>query len=72
MKKGKRRTAESLRAGFLGAGDETPTVFAFSKPIGVLRVDPEKDLRRFMFVGNSSKRSDPLDDPIQGHVRIEF
>jgi hypothetical protein len=53
-------------------GDETLTVLRFHKPIGVLRADPEKELRRFMFVGNSSKRSDPLDDSIQGHVRIEF
>src|SRR5262245_30112811 len=34
----------------------------FHKPIGVLRVDPAKDLRRAMLVGNSSKRSDSLAD----------
>jgi hypothetical protein len=44
----------------------------FHKPIGVLRVDPEKDLRRATFVGNSSKRSDPSARFRRGHVRIEF
>jgi hypothetical protein len=53
------------------AGDETLTVLRFHKPIGVLRALLSEELRRFMFVGNSSKRSDPLDDSIQGHVRIE-
>ena len=53
------------------AGDETLTVLRFHKPIGVLRALRNRS-RHFMFVGNSSKRSDPLDDSIQGHVRIEF
>ena len=53
------------------AGDETLTVLRFHKPIGVLRALRNRS-RRFMFVGNSSKRSDLLDDSIQGHVRIEF
>ena len=60
-----------MRAGFLGAGDETLTVLRFQDANRRVARDP-KGLRRFMFVGNSSKRSDPLDDSIQGHVRIEF
>ena len=43
------------------AGNETLTVLRFHKPIGVLRADPAKEMRRFMLVGNSSKRSDPLE-----------
>jgi hypothetical protein len=54
-----------------GLANETLTVLRFHKPIGVLRAI-RKGLRRFMLVGNSSKRSDPLEDSIQGHVRIEF
>ena len=61
-----------MRAGLSEAGDETLTVLRFHKPIGVLRAGPAKEMRRFMLVGNSSKRSDPLEDSIQGHVRIEF
>ena len=44
------------------AGNETLTVLRFHKPIGVLRADPAKEMRRFMLVGNSSKRSDPLEE----------
>ena len=44
-----------------GMANETLTVLRFHKPIGVLRAIP-KGLRRFMLVGNSSKRSDPLED----------
>ena len=49
------------------AGDETLTVLRFHKPIGVLRAILKRIRVAFMLVGNSSKRSDPLDDPIQGH-----
>src|SRR5262245_57874898 len=35
----------------------------FQTPIGVLRVNPSKDLRRATFVGNSSKRSDSSEIP---------
>ncbi len=45
----------------IGLANETLAVLRFHKPIGVLRVIP-KGLRRFMLVGNSSKRSDPLGD----------
>ena len=44
------------------AGNETLTVLRFHKPIGVFRADPAKEMRRFMLVGNSSKRSDPLEE----------
>ncbi len=40
---------------------EILTVLRFHKPIGVLRADPAREMRRFMLVGNSSKRSDPLE-----------
>ena len=43
------------------ASNETLTVLRFHKPIGVLRAI-RKDCVAFMLVGNSSKRSDPLEE----------
>jgi hypothetical protein len=54
------------------AGNETLTVLRFRKPIGVSRALLFEGAASLMLVGNSSKRSDPLDDSIQGQFRIRF
>jgi hypothetical protein len=63
-----------LRAGPLEEwlANETLTVLRFRKPIGVLRALLFEGVALLMLVGNSSKRSDPLDDSIQGQFRIRF
>ena len=43
------------------AGDKTLTVLRFHKPIGVLRALLFEGVASLMLVGNSSKRSDPLE-----------
>ena len=63
MKKGKRSRrgpCESVLE--KGRTNETLTVLRFHKPIGVLRAILKRDCVAFMLVGNSSKRSDPLEE----------
>ena len=50
-----------MRAGFLGAGDETLTVVCVFKPIGVLRADPNGFASRHV-CWELVKRSDPWKD----------
>ena len=55
------------------ASNETLTVLRFHKPIGVLRALLFEGVRRFMLVGNSSKRSDPLEEiPSKDMSEIEL